>query len=115
NVTEYQYDTLSRLVRLTRPDLSWQSWLYDSIGEPGKQHVRFENSKHLMRDTYFDGFNNTIKERRTGPSGSLITTNTTYYPSGLVRRVSEPSYKDNVDTSTEFAYDPLGRPVRVTA
>jgi len=117
-VTTIVYDPFGRKTRVTRPDASWTTWAYNYFGTLNStdtsQHVMIDNSMGLTAWTYFDGFGRTIREKKDGPDGKTITTQTQYNNTGTVSQTSLP-YFTGLETArwTTNKYDAMGRVIEV--
>ncbi|MFZ5875343.1 MAG: toxin TcdB middle/N-terminal domain-containing protein [Nitrospirota bacterium] len=114
--TQTEFDALGRMTKVTRPDGSWMTTAYVNFGGGvASQHVRTDSTIGLSSWTYFDGLGRTYLEKKTGPDGKIIATETQYDARGAVRQTSLP-YFDGTDSPTGrwtvLSYDPVGRVVR---
>lgn len=113
--TTSTYDVFGRKVSSTSPAPDAPTtWSYNSFGTVGQQHVQ-STTGGISTWTYFDGFGRTILEKRTGPDGKKIATQTFYNNKGLVDKTSLP-YFENIETPIwqTFIYDGIGRLTQVT-
>jgi RHS repeat-associated protein len=113
--TTTTYDALGRRVGLTPPAPDAPTtWSYNSFGTVGQQHVQ-STTAGLSTWTYFDGLGRTTLEKRTGPDGKNIATQTIHNNTGTVKQTSLP-YFDGLETPIwrTFIYDPVGRTTQVT-
>jgi len=99
NRSTFSYDTLGRLIRAVRPDLSRTTWSYSDWGSVGNQKITIDTSQHLSTETYIDGFGRETVRKRPGQT----------LPSGLVKTVSVPNFDQVSVAATLYSYDPLGR------
>lgn len=113
--TTTTYDPLGRRTGLTPPAPDAPTtWSYNSVGTVGQQHV-LSTTAGLSTWTYFDGFGRTTLEKRTGPDGKNIASQTIYNNTGTVKQTSLP-YFDGSETPIwrTFIYDPMGRVTQAT-
>ncbi|NKE71607.1 FG-GAP-like repeat-containing protein [Candidatus Manganitrophus noduliformans] len=113
--TTTTYDPLGRRAGLIPPSPDAPtSWSYNSFGTLGQQNVQ-STTAGLSTWTYFDGFGRTTLEKRTGPDGKNIATQTIYNNTGTVKQISLP-YFDGTGTPIwkTFIYDPMGRMTQAT-
>lgn len=113
--TTAEYDSLGRKTKTIQPDNFWTRTAYNSLGTVGSQHVFTDNQAGMWSAVYFDGLGRTIKERKSGPDGKTIVTETVYDQRGMVLKNSLP-YFETVETPVwrTYSYDPLGRVKGVT-
>jgi|GEM_PF-6752391 len=110
-----EYDPFGRKTLDIQPDNFWTRTAYNSLGTVGSQHVFTDNQAGMWSAVYFDGLGRTIKERKSGPDGKTIVTETVYDQRGMVQKNSLP-YFETVETPVWriYSYDPLGRVKGVT-
>jgi RHS repeat-associated protein len=113
--TTTTYDPLGRRAGLTPPSPDAPTtWSYNSFGAVGQQHVQ-STTAGLSTWTYFDGLGRTTLEKRSGPDGKTIATQSVYNNTGTVKQTALP-YFDGLETPIwrTFIYDPIGRMTQVT-
>jgi len=97
--TQYQYDTLSRVVQTTSPDLTYSTTSYNGWAITSMD----ENSN--TKDSYFDAYGQlTQVVEHNG-----INSYNTYYSYDLLNNLIQ--VKDNQNNITTITYDILGRKV----
>jgi RHS repeat-associated protein len=94
-------DTGNRPTRIDYPDGSFETWTYNSFGQPLTHQLRNTGTESF---TYDAGGNMT---QRKDPLGNI--TNYTYYPNGL-----RASLIDARQLTTTFAYNSRGKVTTVT-
>lgn len=101
-VDTFVYDPAGRLVRHVGPDASTRTFAYDSVGNA----TRTTDPTGTVVDQYYDAVGRVAATTVTG-GGLTRTTAYGFAPNGVVATVAQPQ------GTTLYAYDPLGRIVRV--
>ncbi|GEP61008.1 FG-GAP-like repeat-containing protein [Reyranella soli] len=113
--TTFAYDALRRLLRLTRPDGSFDVWRWPTQAQwsTPAQAVRHERSDDSPRDgvlwdqTFFDGLGRTVRvEREGGVIEEIIAYDGA---SGRVRQEAAPRFAADARQVTTYDYDSAGR------
>jgi RHS repeat-associated protein len=124
-LTTYEYDRMGRLVKAIGPldtGSTYGSVTYDYLtwGDPNNQAVvKFQTEQHGTATVhwttqFFDGLSRGYYSRTSGPSATVIHTETTYDARGLAATTSAPHFSTDPIVLTQNTYDALGRKVRVT-
>ncbi len=119
----YQYDSLGRLIKESRPDNGYTYYQYLNFGTPGsttpqrvrrQEHIANPDGTYIDRytSTFFDGLGRTSSVWTSGPDGKSIAVETDYDPVGRVSQKSRPYlYGTAADPIyyTVFTYDGFSR------
>ncbi len=116
--TTVTYDHLCRETRVDTPLSGFKITSYVSLGSPTTQHILTETpsadgSGNQWTRAYMDGLGRTWRTTAKGPTGQVITQDTSFHKRGQVASSSEPYYSGTPKTQS-FVYDQLDRLVSST-
>lgn len=104
NVTQIWYDSLGRKIKMDDPDMGIWTYEYDSLGNLVKQ----TDAKGQVVDFNYDGIN-----RLTSKESNGLTLATYYYDdTNKDNCIGRLSKVEDQSGSTEFFYDKLGREIK---
>ena len=110
-----EYDPFGRKTLDIQPDNFWTRTAHNSFGSVGSQHIFTDNQSGMWTASYFDGLGRTFKERKSGPDGKTIVTETVYDQRGMVLKKSLPYFETlEAPVWRIYSYDALGRVTGVT-